>query len=84
MITIVGNLPFDLWGIDILGPSPMTIRQSKFILVAVEYFTKWMEAEPLASITSQTVEKFIWKNIIYRFGLPHAIISNNGTQFASR
>jgi hypothetical protein len=53
-------------------------RQKKFILVAVEYFTKWVEAETLASITSQTVEKFIWKNIICHFGLPHAIISDNG------
>jgi hypothetical protein len=52
--------------------------------VAVEYFTKWVEAEALASITSQVVEKFIWKNIICRFGLPHDIIFDNGTQFASR
>jgi transposase InsO family protein len=43
-----------------------------------------VEAETLASITSQTVEKFIWKNIICHFGLPHAIISDNGMQFASR
>jgi transposase InsO family protein len=43
-----------------------------------------VEAEALASITSQAVEKFIWKNIICRFGLPHVIISDNGTQFASQ
>jgi transposase InsO family protein len=84
MITIAGAWPFDLWGINILGHFPMATRQRRFILVAVEYFTKWVEAEALASITSQAVEKFIWKNIICRFGLPHVIISNNGTQFASR
>jgi Integrase zinc binding domain/Integrase core domain len=84
MVTIAGAWSFDLWGINILGPFPMATRQRKFIVVAVEYFTKWVEAEALASITSQAIEKFIWKNIICRFGLPHAIISNNGTQFTSR
>jgi Integrase core domain len=84
MITIAGAWPFDLWGIDILGHFPMETRQHRFILVAVKYFTKWVEAEVLASITSQAIRKFIWNNIICRFRLPHAIISDNGTQFASR
>nr|KYP55059.1 Gypsy retrotransposon integrase-like protein 1 [Cajanus cajan] len=47
--------PFALWGIDILGP---------FLLVAVDYFNKWIEAEPLASITAANVQKFTWRNII--------------------
>jgi Integrase zinc binding domain len=59
MITIAGAWPFDFWGIDILSPFYMATRQHKFIFVAVEYFTKWVEAEALASITSQDVEKFI-------------------------
>jgi hypothetical protein len=59
MITIVGAWSFDLSVIDILGPFPMTTQQRKFILVAVEYFTKWVEAEVLALITSHAVEKFI-------------------------
>ncbi|CAL9086189.1 unnamed protein product, partial [Musa textilis] len=49
----------------------------------VDYFTKWVEAEPLATITEHQVEKFIWKNIVTQFGLLKVIITNNGSQFAS-
>jgi hypothetical protein len=75
MVTIVGAWPFDLWGIDILASFPMATRHRKFIIVAVEYFTKWVEAEALASITSQAVEKFIWKNIICRLDCPMPLFS---------
>ena len=83
-ITISGAWPFDLWGIDIVGPFLLATQQRRWIVVAVEYFTKWVEAEALASITSAAIESFVWKNIICRFGIPHALISDNGTQFASR
>jgi transposase InsO family protein len=49
--------------------------------VAVEYFSKWIEAKPLATITSVTVQKFFWQNIVCRFGVPKAITMDNGTQF---
>jgi hypothetical protein len=49
--------------------------------VAVEYFSKWIEAKPLATITSVTVQKFFWQNIVCRFGVPKAITVDNGTQF---
>ncbi|RDX78443.1 Tf2-8, partial [Mucuna pruriens] len=52
-------------------------------MVAVDYFTKWVEAEPMATITVERVKCFIWKKIICRFGLPAEIVSDNGTQFAS-
>ncbi|KAL0451467.1 UNVERIFIED_CONTAM: Retrovirus-related Pol polyprotein from transposon gypsy [Sesamum latifolium] len=58
--------PFDQWGIDILGPFPPAVAQKKFIVVAVEYFTKWVEAEALAKITEKEMINFIWKNIICR------------------
>jgi transposase InsO family protein len=48
---------------------------------AVEYFSKWIEAKPLATITSATVQKFFWQNIVCRFGVPKAITVDNGTQF---
>ncbi|XP_027338376.1 uncharacterized protein LOC113852348 [Abrus precatorius] len=76
--------PFAIWGMDLLGPFPLAKGQCKFLLVAVDYFTKWIEAEPLASITAHNVQKFTWKNIITRFGLPHALITDNGLQFANR
>ncbi|XP_027173140.1 uncharacterized protein LOC113772850 [Coffea eugenioides] len=53
-----------------------------YAVVAVDYFTKWVEAEPLRSITGAAVQKFFWKSVVCRFGLPRVIISDNGRQFA--
>jgi transposase InsO family protein len=50
-------------------------------VVAVEYFSKWIEAKPLATITSVTFQKFFWQNIVCRFGVQKAITVDNGTQF---
>lgn len=49
---------------------PLVSGQRKFLIVAIDYFTKWMEAEPLASITDMQVQAFILTNIITRFGVP--------------
>nr|KYP73029.1 Transposon Ty3-I Gag-Pol polyprotein [Cajanus cajan] len=76
--------PFAMWGMDILGPFPIAKGQCKFLLVAVDYFTKWVEAEPLASITTANVQKFLWKNIITRFGIPYALVTDNGLQFTDQ
>ncbi|KAL2227669.1 UNVERIFIED_CONTAM: Retrovirus-related Pol polyprotein from transposon [Sesamum indicum] len=76
--------PFDQWGIDIVGPFPPAQAQKKFIIVAVEYFSKWVEAEAVAKISEREVINFIWKNIICRFGIPRILISDNGTQFQGR
>ncbi|KAL0412184.1 UNVERIFIED_CONTAM: hypothetical protein Slati_3808100 [Sesamum latifolium] len=65
-------------------PFPSGRGQRKFLLVAVDYFTKWVEAEPLARITEGEVMKFIWKNIICHFGIPREIISDNDRQFQGR
>jgi hypothetical protein len=51
--------------------------------VAVEYFTKWIEAKPLVNITSEAVRKFFWQNIICRFGVPRELTVDNGKQFDS-
>nr|XP_023906600.1 uncharacterized protein LOC112018320 [Quercus suber] len=76
--------PFAQWGLDIIGPFPRATGGRKFVLVAVDYFTKWAEAEALANIRDVEVKKFVWKNIITRFGVPNTIISDNGLQFDSR
>jgi len=81
---IISPWPFAKWGIDILGPFPLGRGQTKFMIVAVDYFTKWIEAEALTTITAQQVQSFIWKNIICRFGIPHTIISDNGRQFVDK
>ncbi|KAL0463137.1 UNVERIFIED_CONTAM: hypothetical protein Slati_0201300 [Sesamum latifolium] len=72
---------FSQWDMDIVGPFPLASGQKKFLLVAIDYFTKWVEAEPLARITDWEVMKFIWKNIICRFGLSRELISDNNRQF---
>jgi hypothetical protein len=56
----------------------------KYVVVAVEYFSKWIEAKPLATITSATVQKFLWQNIVCRFGVPKAITVDNRTQFDAK
>ncbi|XP_073119647.1 uncharacterized protein [Henckelia pumila] len=78
---IVAACPFDQWGMDIVGPFPPAPAQKKFLLVAIDYFSKWVEAEALARITEGEVLKFLWKNIVCRFGVPRKIISDNGRQF---
>ena len=64
-----------------MGPFPVGRRQLKFLVVGIDYFTKWVEAEPLATITEKNVRGFVWKTIICRFGIPRAFISDNGRQF---
>ncbi|RDX66569.1 gag-pol, partial [Mucuna pruriens] len=76
--------PFNRWGVDILGPFPLAPGQIKFLIVAVDYFTKWIEAEPVAVISAERIKRFLWKKIVCRFGLPAVIVSDNGTQFASK
>ncbi|KAL2249925.1 UNVERIFIED_CONTAM: hypothetical protein Sindi_2466200 [Sesamum indicum] len=76
--------PFDQWGIDIVGPFPQAVAQKKFLIVAVEYFSKWVEAEALTRISEKEVINFIWKNIICRFGIPCVLVSDNGTQFQEK
>ena len=56
----------------------------RFILVAVDYFTKWAKAEALANIQDVDVKKFVWKNIVTRFRVLDSLISDNGLQFDSR
>ncbi|XP_057418257.1 uncharacterized protein LOC130712437 [Lotus japonicus] len=76
--------PFAMWGVDILGPFTPAGAQVKFVLVAVDYFTKWIGVESMAKITAERVKKFYWRKIICRFGVPATIVSDNGTQFTSR
>ena len=56
----------------------------KYLVVAIEYFTKWIEDELVAQITAHKVQHFVWKNIVCRFGVPRRLVSDNGTQFASQ
>jgi hypothetical protein len=73
--------PLQRWGLDLLGPLPPAKGNLRYVVVAIEYFSKWIEAKPLATITSVIVQKFFWQNIVCRFGVPKAITVDNGTQF---
>jgi hypothetical protein len=81
MTIITPSWPLYQWRTDISGPFPKTKGKRQLVLVAVDYFTKWVEAEALADITANKVISFLWKNVICRFGVPRILITNNGTQF---
>ncbi|GJZ14227.1 reverse transcriptase domain-containing protein [Tanacetum coccineum] len=74
---ITAPWPFYKWGIDIAGPFPKGPGKVKFLIVAMDYFTKWIEAKAVATITGNQVKKFMWDNIVCRFGLPGEIVSDN-------
>ena len=73
--------PFAQWGLDILGPFALGTRQMKFLVVGIDYFTKLVETEPLASISQQNIKNFMWKNIVCKFGVPKVLVFDNGRQF---
>jgi transposase InsO family protein len=74
---------FDCWGIDFMGLFPSSYG-NQYILVAVDYVSKWVEAVALPTNDSKVVVKFLRKNIFTRFGTPRAIISDGGSHFCNR
>nr|GEX16550.1 reverse transcriptase domain-containing protein [Tanacetum cinerariifolium] len=72
---------FDVWGIDFMGPFP-SLKGNKYILVAVDYLSKWVEARALPTNNARVVIKF-FKSLFSRFGTPRAIISDRGTHFCN-
>src|SRR5215471_3598566 len=68
-------------GIDIVGPLPITARKKKYIVVAMDYFTKWPEARALTEATAKKVADFIYEDIICRHGCPQRILSDRGSHF---
>ncbi|KAJ9551837.1 LOW QUALITY PROTEIN: hypothetical protein OSB04_015882 [Centaurea solstitialis] len=74
---------FDVWGIDFMGPFPNS-NNNHYILLAVDYVSKWVEAVACHSNDANTVVKFLHKNIFTRFGTPRALISDEGTHFVNK
>ncbi|RVW23429.1 Retrovirus-related Pol polyprotein from transposon 17.6 [Vitis vinifera] len=74
---------FDVWGIDFMGPFPMSFGNS-YILVGVDYVSKWVEAIPCKQNDHKVVLKFLKENIFSRFGVPKAIISDGGAHFCNK
>ncbi|XP_059281345.1 uncharacterized protein LOC132035043 [Lycium ferocissimum] len=72
------------WGMDVIGPiEPAASNGHRFILVAIDYFTKWVEASSHKSVTKKVVVDFVRNNIICRFGIPESIITDNGANLNS-
>ena len=74
---------FDVWGIDFMGPFPSSFGYV-YILVGVDYVSKWVEAVPYRAADHKVVLKFLKENIFSRFGVPKAIISNGGSHFCNK
>jgi len=75
------NSPFYQIGIDFVGPLPLTEQGNKYIIVAMDYLTKWPEAKPVPAATAEQVAKFLYDDIIGRHGCPTKILSDQGTHF---
>ncbi|KAH9293932.1 hypothetical protein KI387_040855, partial [Taxus chinensis] len=70
--------PFSQWGLDLIGKiRPTSSDGHKFIITATDYFTKWVEAMPLTYVTGSQISKFIFNNLICRFGIPSALVADN-------
>jgi hypothetical protein len=81
LYTIPITWPFAVWGLDMVGPLKIAPLGFTYLLVAVDKFTKWVEAKPIRKLYGKTVLKFV-KGIVVRFGVPHSIITNNGTNLS--
>ena len=80
--TMTSPWPFSTQGIDIIGKIHSTTSNShEFILVAIDYFTKWVKVALYKVLNLKKVAQFIQTNIICRYGVPHEIISDNGLYF---
>ena len=83
LLPISPSLTFETWAIDFIGPFPKQGKRigSRYFITAVEYVIKWVEVEPVHSCTKEVATKFIYENIITRFGCPLTLISDQGTHF---
>ena len=73
--------PFEKWGIDFMTCNPHSVGGHAYIIVAVDYFTKWVEAMPTLAADGKAAAQFIFNHVITSFGFPQAIVTNHGTHF---
>jgi hypothetical protein len=76
--------PFERIGIDFVGPLSQTKNGNRYILVAMDYLTKWPEAKAMDKATAENVTEFIYKEIICRHGTPKIIMSDQGSHFKNQ
>ena len=78
---IISAWPFTIWRIDIVGKLPLVRGNLKYVVVIVDYFTKYVEAKALSTITADKIIRFVYHTIFCHYGVLTKIVSNNGTQF---
>jgi hypothetical protein len=84
MNAIIKPWPFRGWGLDMISKiNPPSSKGHQYILAITDYFTKWVEAIPMKSITSKDVINFIKEHVIHRFGIPQTILTDGGSVFIS-
>ncbi|GKV36702.1 hypothetical protein SLEP1_g44802 [Rubroshorea leprosula] len=76
LTNLVAPWPFAKWGLDLLGPFVKGVGGVTHLIIGVDYFTKWVEAQPLSSLTSKKVEDFVFSSIICRYGIPNQIFTS--------
>ena len=83
LVPILARVPFEKWGIDFVGPiAPASCNgQKRYILVAIDYVTKWTEAIATKNDNANIVATFLYENIITRFGCPKELVSDRGNHF---
>jgi transposase InsO family protein len=81
---IIKPWPFCGWALDFIGQiHPSSSKGHRFVLVTMDYFTKWMEAVPLKNMTHKEVIHFILEHIVHRFGIPQTLTTDQGSSFMS-
>src|SRR6266498_1637588 len=81
--TIPSTDIFERWRVDIVGPLPITREGNRYIVVAIDYFSRWPEARPLKTANADTVATFLYEEIICRFEAPRILQSDKGTHFVN-
>jgi hypothetical protein len=84
MNPIIKSWPFRGWGMDMIGKiNPPSSKGHQYVLAITDYFTKWVEAIPMKSVTLKDVVNFIKEHVIHRFGIPQTIMTDGGSVFIS-
>lgn len=81
---VQGKFPFDVIGVDILGPLKKSHNGNKYIVVFIDYFTKLVEAFAIPDMEAQTIAKLLLDEVVFRYGAPSRILSDKGSQFTSQ
>ena len=75
--------PFERWALDFVGPITLASKGKNYILICMDYVSKWIEAKALPRATKQAVANFLYEYIFSRFGVPREIVTDQRTQFTS-